>query len=104
MVALAAAGAHAQDGAAQAADEEKGAVLEEVIVTAEKREANLQTTAIAITALGSEAITRAGVSQAEDLNKLVPGVGIAQGGSSTQVYLRGCYGRRHQHRDQQAHA
>jgi iron complex outermembrane recepter protein len=90
MVALAVAvGARAQDTAAPAADEEKGAVLEEVIVTAEKREANLQTTAIAITALGADAMTRAGVSQAEDLNKLVPGVGIAQGGSSTQVYLRG---------------
>jgi len=63
--------------------------LEEVIVTAERREESLQKTAIAITAIDAEALARSGVSQAEDLNRIVPGLGIAQGGSSTQVYVRG---------------
>lgn len=76
---------YAQDTAA--ADEK--ITLEEVIVTAERRAEDLQKTAIAITALDAEALANVGVSQAEDLNKLVPGLGIAQGGSSTQVYVRG---------------
>ena len=58
-------------------------------MTAERREATLQETAIAISALDASALTSAGVSRPEDLNRLVPGLGIAQGGSSTQVYLRG---------------
>jgi iron complex outermembrane recepter protein len=63
--------------------------LEEIIVTAEKRETDLQKTPIAITALSAEALTNAGVSQAEDLNALVPGLAIGQGGPNTTVYLRG---------------
>jgi iron complex outermembrane receptor protein len=58
-------------------------------VTAERREASLQDTAIAITAIGADALIAAGVSHPEDLNSLVPGLGIAQGGSSTQIYVRG---------------
>lgn len=64
--------------------------LEEVIVTAEKREESLQKTAIAVTALGGDALLEAGVSQAQDLNKMVPGLGIGTGaGSASQIYLRG---------------
>lgn len=74
---------HAQDAS------EERASLEEVVVTAERREAGLQDTAIAITALSADALQSQGVSRPEDLNKLVPGLGIAQGGSSTQVYVRG---------------
>lgn len=64
--------------------------LEEIIVTAEKREESLQKTALAVAALGSETLVDAGVSQAQDLNKLVPGLGIGTGaGSASQIYLRG---------------
>ena len=63
--------------------------LEEVIVTAEKREADLQRTAIAITALSGDALENAAISQPENLNKLVPGLAIGQGGPSNQIYLRG---------------
>jgi iron complex outermembrane receptor protein len=63
--------------------------LEEVIVTAEKREADLQRTAIAITALGGDTLEQAAISQPENLSKLVPGLAIGQGGPSNQIYLRG---------------
>jgi len=81
-----------QDTVAQDTPTEKSSdtpALQEVIVTAERREASLQNTAIAITALGTDVLTNTGVSHPEDLNKLVPGLGIAQGGSSTQIYVRG---------------
>lgn len=83
VLAVAAVQVHAEEAAST------GMALEEVIVTAEKREADLQKTAIAITAITADALVDAGVSQSEDLNKLVPGLGIGQGGPSTQVYLRG---------------
>lgn len=63
--------------------------LEEVIVTAEKREMDLQRTAIAITALSGDSLEQAAISQPENLNKLVPGLAIGQGGPSSQIYLRG---------------
>lgn len=69
--------------------QESGAVLEEIIVTAEKREENLQKTAIAVTAVDGDALVEAGVSRPEELSNLVPGLNIAQGGPSTQVYVRG---------------
>src|SRR5262245_23478130 len=75
---------HAEE--AQAATQ---GTLEEVIVTAEKREADLQRTAIAITALGGDALEQAAISQPENLSKLVPGLAIGQGGPSNQIYLRG---------------
>ena len=74
---------------AQEAQRAAEGVLEEVIVTAEKREADLQRTAIAITALSGNALENAAISQPENLNKLVPGLAIGQGGPSNQIYLRG---------------
>ena len=63
-------------------------VLAEVIVTAQKRAESLQKSALAVSALSDKALAEAGVSQAQDLNKMMPGLGISSG-SSTQVYLRG---------------
>lgn len=74
-------------GSALAQTHDAAPVLEEIVVTAEKREESLQKTPIAITALSSEQL--AGVSQPENLNRLVPGLSIGQSGPSSQVYLRG---------------
>lgn len=63
--------------------------LGEVIITAQHISEDLQKSALAVTALNAEALSRANVSQASDLSKLVPGLNIAQGGPSSQVYLRG---------------
>jgi len=63
--------------------------LEEVIVTAARREESTQKSALSIQAIGAEALSRAGVTQPEDLNAIAPGVAIATGGNVPQVYIRG---------------
>ncbi len=65
------AGAMAQStGAAQAARETGG--LEEVTVTAERREASLQTVPVAVSALSSAALEDRQVTEAKDLQRFVP--------------------------------
>jgi iron complex outermembrane recepter protein len=65
------AGAMAQStGAAQAAKEAGG--LEEVTVTAERREASLQTVPIAVSALSTAALEDRQVTEAKDLQRFVP--------------------------------
>lgn len=58
------------------------AAIEEVIVTAEKREASLQDTPIAINALTSDMIEQKGISSVSDLFEKVPGVVGYEGPSS----------------------
>jgi iron complex outermembrane receptor protein len=63
--------------------------LEEVIVTAERRSSDIQKSSLAIAAFNAEAITRAGLTQIQDLSNLLPGVNISLEGAQTQVYIRG---------------
>lgn len=67
----------------------RGGEVAEVIVTAQRRPESVQKSSLAIQVLGSEQLQQAGVVQARDLGKLVPGVQIGQGGSATQIYVRG---------------
>jgi len=62
---------------AQAQDE---FVLEEVTVTAEKREADLQKIPIAIEAVTGDTLVRTGVNELGDLDKLLPDLRIDSGG------------------------
>jgi iron complex outermembrane receptor protein len=64
--------AHAQAAAA----EDRGAALEEVVVTARKREENLQTTPVAVSALTADAIERTRLVRIDDLQKSVPSLVI----------------------------
>lgn len=50
--------------------------LEEIVVTAEKREENLQNVPIAVTAMTGDTLTATGISNVEDLQFFVPGVSI----------------------------
>src|SRR5882724_10710707 len=63
--------------------------LEEVTVTAQRREENLQKTPLAVVAISGEQLARAGVKEAQDLNKLVPGLKIGQTGTMTQFFVNG---------------
>lgn len=65
--------------------------LEEVIVTATKRESNLQDVAVAVTALGEALIRDARITTAEDLTFLVPSLNLQKGGNarSTSFSIRG---------------
>ena len=65
-------------------------VLEEVIVTAQRREESLQDAAIAIDAVQSDELIRAGIESALDLGTLSPSLGVSNaGGPLTSVFVRG---------------
>jgi len=59
--------------------------LEEVIVTAARREESTQKSALSIQAISNEELSRASVTQPEDLNAIAPGVAIGTGGNFPQV-------------------
>jgi iron complex outermembrane receptor protein len=63
--------------------------LEEITVTAQRREENLQKTPLAVVAITGDQLVRSGVLEAQDLNKLVPGLKIGQTGSMTQFFING---------------
>ncbi|MBI1684094.1 TonB-dependent receptor [Caulobacter hibisci] len=83
----AASAAFAQDTQQTAASQSVS--LEEVVVTAQRREENLQKTALAVSAVTGDTLTRSSVTQATDLTRLVPAIQIAPAAAFTQIYLRG---------------
>ena len=62
-------------------------VLEEVIVVAQKREENLQDTAIAITALSSDSIDELNISNASDFEAIVPSLSVRE--EPRRLFIRG---------------
>jgi iron complex outermembrane receptor protein len=54
--------------------------IEEVLVTARRREENLQTVPIAISALGAEQMEVRAIENMEDLNKIVPNLMVSPQG------------------------
>jgi len=64
--------------------------LEEIIVTAARTGAsNLQETAIAITALTSDLLKQAAISNLRDVGAIVPGLQVTSNTDFAQIYLRG---------------
>jgi iron complex outermembrane receptor protein len=75
---------------AQGQPEQKG--LEEVVVTAQRREERLQDVPVAVTALSAVAIERRNLSEVTDLNGLAPNLQVttaAASHSNAQVGIRG---------------
>ncbi len=77
-------------GAAWAQAEPKGGYDDEIVVTAQKREENLQDVPISIQALGTKKLDQLNVANFEDFSKLLPSVSFqsSQPGVTT-VYMRG---------------
>ncbi len=72
------------------AQEAAGADSDVIVVTAQKREQNLQDVPIAINAIGNEKLDQLQVSELQDVVKFLPSVTIQQGGPGfAQVYFRG---------------
>lgn len=72
------------------AAERRGFSVEEIIVTAQKREEAISTVPIAITAYSGEDMATLGVTDTRDLRNLVPGFSAADSGYNTPIYtLRG---------------
>jgi iron complex outermembrane recepter protein len=73
----------AQDAAAES-DES----IQDIVVTAQRREENVQKTALSIEVFSGDDLRAAGVGKADDLTKLAPGIQAA-GGTTAQIYIRG---------------
>ena len=63
--------------------------LEEIIVTAQKRRENIQTVPIAITAVTSERLENVGITNTQDLARVVPGLVVESSLGGTKARLRG---------------
>ncbi len=72
---------------AQEAQDDAGASgqLEDIVVTAQKREQNLQVVPISISAISSEKVERLGVTDARDISGMAPNVTIVQGTTSNSA-------------------
>lgn len=66
-----------------------GFVLEEVVVTAQKREQNLQDVGISVTAIDSQAMARAGIEDVSRIELITPGVSYGFVGSDAKIAIRG---------------
>ena len=76
---------------AESASANEANVIEEIIVTARKREESLQDTPVVISALSSQTIADFAINSVEEISDFIPGlVADAQGGSAGGLlYLRG---------------
>ncbi len=63
--------------------------LQEVVVTAERRSENLQTTSIAATVLNADELVQKGVVQMQDLQTASPSLSISPAGLTASVNIRG---------------
>ncbi len=72
-------------------DIEEGIFIEEILVTAQKREQNLQDVPISITAFDADTISRAGIREFTDYARKTPNVGFSNRGNraTTKVGIRG---------------
>ena len=71
-------------------DEEAGRMLEEVIVTAQKREQTLQEVPLTVTAFSGDFVTENGVEDIRDIAGLTPNLSIkSRGETETSVFIRG---------------
>lgn len=87
LSAMAAHGACAQTAEPAAAP---AAVVEEVVVTAQRRSENLQKAAVAVSAVGEKQLVAASVTETQGLSRLVPSLQVQpSGGGSANFYLRG---------------
>ncbi|WP_420471318.1 TonB-dependent receptor [Brevundimonas sp. FT23042] len=78
-------------GVASAQDQGSPATIDDIIVTAQKREQNLQDVPIVVTSLPAEALENAGVRDIKDLQILTPGMTVTstQSEASTTARIRG---------------
>jgi outer membrane receptor protein involved in Fe transport len=71
-------------------DKRRNALIEEIVVTAQKREESINEVPIAISAFSGEQLDALGVTDTRNLSTLVPGFTYADSGYATPIYtLRG---------------
>jgi len=88
----AAAGLGASAPLSAQAPESQGRALEEIVVTAARREQSIQDVAVSVTAISGDALQRAYAQDATDLNGIAPNVQLMPVGAfqnATAFYIRG---------------
>ncbi|MES2290326.1 MAG: TonB-dependent receptor [Pseudomonadota bacterium] len=75
--------------AAAAPTDDAGDGLSDIVVTANKREQNLQDVSASVQALTSEDLARSGINDVSRLEQLAPGLVFAKGGNDAKIALRG---------------
>lgn len=78
---------------AQTAADEEPAVetsegIQDIVVTAQRRDESAQRAALSISVIGGDELKSAGIVSPDDLTRIAPGIQVS-GGTSTQVYVRG---------------
>ena len=63
--------------------------ISDIIVTAQRREQNLQKASLTIQVVQGDELTRSGVTDVSSLQKLTPGVNIGMTGGNGQIFIRG---------------
>ena len=63
--------------------------IEDIVVTAQRREESLQRAAVPVTAISANDLISAGVTSPESLNRLVPALTVQPTGLSTSFFIRG---------------
>jgi iron complex outermembrane recepter protein len=76
-------------GFSAAETDSAGRFIEEILVTAEKKEASIQSTPISITAIGEEEIRKRGLKTMHDVQYLAPNVTFNQAGPTGYITVRG---------------
>ena len=64
-------------------------MLEEVIITARKREETLMDAPLAVTAVGGDAMNKEGITNMEQLSSKVPGLQVGRGAQTSSIFIRG---------------
>lgn len=72
--------------APQEAAQEQFSGIQDIVVTARRTEESLQTTPLAVTALGDVAIQRAQIVSVQDVQRVAPSVVISTGSASTSGF------------------
>ena len=74
---------------ASAQDAPQGGGLTEIVVTAQKREQNVQETPLAITAIGGDTLVAQGVTEVRELSRIDPTLQIGQATGVVTTFIRG---------------
>ncbi len=74
---------------ARGAQNEGGTEVQDIVVTAQRRQESQQKSSVIVDVISSDRLARAGVTQPQALTSIVPGVQIGNVGPTTQVYIRG---------------
>ena len=90
VTAVAAPAAGPASAGAAGTDSGSGSGLEEIVVTAEKRNSTVQETAISMTAIAGDQLLSQGITSVEDIAAKVPGISIRTAGpGQTEYEMRG---------------